>query len=176
MDIMKYYLSMSDRVYYSIDFISALTQLHKKLEAKVAENDGGESSTTSSGQNSAGESSSLHQPPEEMLKFAFGDEIFFHTELAEELIERISDKFVLDDVVMTLFDAERTRLRRVKLSNASKLTVRGLRVLKGTFKTILNIYFLLYQDWKSRANTFPFWEIHFSLAQTRFSYPSETRV
>jgi hypothetical protein len=26
-----------------------------------------------------------------------------------------------------------------------------------------NIYFLLYQDWKSRANTFPMREIHFSL-------------
>jgi hypothetical protein len=40
-----------------------------------------------------------------------------------------------------------------------------------------NIYFLLYQDWKSRANTFPMREIHFSLTRTqRFSYPSEMRV
>jgi hypothetical protein len=30
-----------------------------------------------------------------------------------------------------------------------------------------NIYFLLYQDWKSRANTFPIREIHFSLSRTR---------
>jgi hypothetical protein len=40
-----------------------------------------------------------------------------------------------------------------------------------------NIYFVLYQDWKSRANTFPMREIHFSLTRTRrFSYPSETKV
>jgi hypothetical protein len=27
------------------------------------------------------------------------------------------------------------------------------------------IYFLLYQDWKSRGNTFPMWDIHFSLTK-----------
>jgi hypothetical protein len=41
----------------------------------------------------------------------------------------------------------------------------------------IDIYFLLYQDWKRMANTFPIREIHFSLTRIRrFLYLSETRV
>jgi len=59
------------------------------------------------------------------------EEIFFHTELSEQLLVRLCEKKKLDDLVLTLFQGETTRLRHVRLSDASKLTVKGLKTLKG---------------------------------------------
>jgi len=59
------------------------------------------------------------------------EEVFFHTELSEQLLVRLCEKKKMDDMTMSLFDGETTRLRHVRLKDASKLTVRGLRTLKG---------------------------------------------
>ena len=44
---------------------------------------------------------------------------------------RLCEKKRMDDMVLTLFDGDTTRLRHVRLSDASKLTVKGLKTLKG---------------------------------------------
>lgn len=59
------------------------------------------------------------------------EEVFFHTELSEQLLVRLCEKKKMDDMVLTLFDGETTRLRHVRLRDASKLTVKGLKTLKG---------------------------------------------
>ena len=37
----------------------------------------------------------------------------------------------MDDMVLSLFDSETTRLRHVRLKDASKLSIKGLKTLKG---------------------------------------------
>ena len=59
------------------------------------------------------------------------EEIFFHTELSEQLLVRLCEKKKLDDLTLTLFQGDSTRLRHVRLADASKLSVRGLKTLKG---------------------------------------------
>ena len=59
------------------------------------------------------------------------EEIFFHTELSEQLLVRLCEKKKMDDLTLTLFQGDTTRLRHVRLSDASKLSVRGLKTLKG---------------------------------------------
>jgi len=59
------------------------------------------------------------------------EEIFFHTELSEQLLVRLCEKKKMDDLVLTLFDGEATRLRHVRLTDASRLTVKGLKTLRG---------------------------------------------
>ncbi|XP_054290704.1 protein zyg-11 homolog B-like [Macrosteles quadrilineatus] len=60
-----------------------------------------------------------------------GSEIFLHTEIAEQLLTALCAKKKLCDQVMSLFDVSTTRLRRVCLSDASQLTLRGLKVLRA---------------------------------------------
>ena len=84
---------------------------------------------------------------EQKLQFK-EEEIFFHTELSEQLLVRLCEKKKLDDLTLTLFQVKQevvllkkfinfleqgdsTRLRRVRLSDTSKLTVKGLKTLKG---------------------------------------------
>jgi len=67
---------------------------------------------------------------EQKLQFK-EEEIFFHTELSEQLLVRLCEKKKLDDLTLTLFQGDSTRLRHVRLSDASKLTVKGLKTLKG---------------------------------------------
>jgi len=64
-------------------------------------------------------------------RLQFKEEIFFHTELSEQLLIRLCEKKKMDDLVITLFQGETTRLRHVRLKDASKLTVKGLKTLKG---------------------------------------------
>ena len=80
------------------------------------------------------------------------EEIFFHTELSEQLLVRLCEKKKLDDLTLTLFQVspqihlvynmitygyivmfqgDSTRLRHVRLADASKLSVKGLKTLKG---------------------------------------------
>ena len=59
------------------------------------------------------------------------EETFFHTELSEQLLVRLCEKKKLDDLTLTLFQGDSTRLRHVRLADASKLSVRGLKTLKG---------------------------------------------
>jgi len=65
-------------------------------------------------------------------KLKFIDENkFFHTELSEQLIIKLCEKNKMDDLVLSLFSSECTRLKHVKLKNASSLSIRGLKTLKG---------------------------------------------
>jgi len=59
------------------------------------------------------------------------EEVFFHTELSENLLLQLCEKKKMDDMVLTLFDSETTRLRYVRLKDASKLSTKGLKTLKG---------------------------------------------
>ncbi len=99
----------------------ALTQLHKKLEESLHRSESARTDPKSI--------------PVKFMKFRIpsseDDDPFFHTELSEELLAKLCSKGLITDLVITLFDAERTRLRTVKIPDASKLSTRGLRVLKG---------------------------------------------
>lgn len=65
-------------------------------------------------------------------KLRFKDEtIFFHTELSEHLILKLCEHKKVDDLVLTLFSCETSRLKHVKIRDASKLSLKGLRTLKG---------------------------------------------
>jgi len=59
------------------------------------------------------------------------EEVFFHTELSEHLLIKLCEKNKMDDMVLSLFDSETTRLRHVRLKDASKLSIKGLKTLKG---------------------------------------------
>jgi len=67
---------------------------------------------------------------EQRLEFK-EEELFFHTELSEQLLVRLCEKKKLDDLTLTLFQGDSTRLRHVRLCDASRLTVKGLKTLKG---------------------------------------------
>ena len=68
-----------------------------------------------------------------------GEEMFLHTELSEQLLERLCqnrtdlmvEKNQMSDLALSLFDPETTRLRSARLTNATKLTVEGLKALHG---------------------------------------------
>lgn len=64
------------------------------------------------------------------LSFASRD-MFIHTDLSEQLLARICERGRMTDEVMNLFQSCQTRLRKVHLTEASKLTTRSLRVLRG---------------------------------------------
>ncbi|KAK7864900.1 hypothetical protein R5R35_001989 [Gryllus longicercus] len=59
------------------------------------------------------------------------NDVYFHSDISEQLLTALSEKGKLSDFRMTLFDSSTTRLRHVCLRNAGKLTTKGLRVLKG---------------------------------------------
>ena len=71
------------------------------------------------------------------------DTIYLHTELSERLLERLcqinSAINPMSDLAMSLFDSDATRLRSAKLTNATKLTVEGLKTLQGHKITELEI-------------------------------------
>ena len=93
-----------------MDLNFALDQLHKKLEAKISQNE---------------------SKIQEKLHFmsAEDDQLLFHTKLSEELLQRLSELGEINDLVLTLFDGQKTCLKKVKIENASKLTVTGLQSL-----------------------------------------------
>jgi len=57
------------------------------------------------------------------------DDIFFHSNLSDLLLDYLCSKNKLTDQTMTLFDAQVTSLRHVRIKDAP-LTSKGLRVLK----------------------------------------------
>uniref|UniRef100_A0A1B6MT34 Uncharacterized protein n=1 Tax=Graphocephala atropunctata TaxID=36148 RepID=A0A1B6MT34_9HEMI len=66
------------------------------------------------------------------VKLVFKDnEVFLHTEIAEQLLTALCTKKKLNDITITLFDVRFSRLRRVCITDASGLTLCGLRVLKA---------------------------------------------
>ncbi|XP_076622675.1 protein zyg-11 homolog B isoform X2 [Colletes latitarsis] len=57
-------------------------------------------------------------------------DVFLPTEISEQLLSNFCKKETLSDLTMTLFDSKSTRLRRIRLKDASALTAKGLKVLK----------------------------------------------
>ncbi|XP_043479584.1 protein zyg-11 homolog B-like [Leptopilina heterotoma] len=55
---------------------------------------------------------------------------FLPEEISEQLLYSLCERKVLSDLTITLFDAKTTRLRHVKLKNASNLSVKGLKILR----------------------------------------------
>lgn len=64
------------------------------------------------------------------LKSPYKD-MFLHSQLSEGLIDRICDKKAMTDEILGILNPEHSRLTVVKLKDASKLTLKGLRTLKG---------------------------------------------
>jgi len=96
-----------------MDLNFALDQLHKKLEAKISQNE---------------------SKIKEKLHFSSGvddGQLLFHTKLSE--------LGLINDLVLTLFDGQKTCLKKVKIENASKLTVTGLQSLSYHNLTDLEI-------------------------------------
>ena len=62
------------------------------------------------------------------------DDTFLHTDLSEQLLERLclkgTENKPITDLNLTLFHPHNTRLRAVRLTNVSRLTLDGLRVLR----------------------------------------------
>ena len=70
------------------------------------------------------------EPEEKRSSLAFpGDDVYFHSNLSDELLSMLGGRSRLDDETLLLFDAQHTCLRRVKIQRAS-VSTRGLRVLK----------------------------------------------
>lgn len=92
--------------------------------------DTGEHSPTSSGATtctrspSDGSSSSATR-----LSFRHPD-AFLPAEISEQLLSNLCEKKTLSDLTITLFDSKSTRLRHVRLKDASSLSAKGLKVLK----------------------------------------------
>ncbi|GAB1863790.1 Protein zyg-11-like protein B [Camponotus japonicus] len=55
---------------------------------------------------------------------------FLPAEVSEQLLSNLCEKKTLSDLTITLFDSKTTRLRHVRLKDASSLSVKGLSVLK----------------------------------------------
>lgn len=69
---------------------------------------------------------------EKEIKLSFVDsEVYFHSEISEQLLRTLCLKGKLSDYTLSLFDTETTRLRRISIPNASNLSKEGLKVLKG---------------------------------------------
>nr|CAD7266549.1 unnamed protein product [Timema shepardi] len=71
-------------------------------------------------------------PVEKATKLVFRDsDTYIHSEISEQLLTNLSESGRLSDHTITLFDPSTTRLRHVILRNASALTTKGLRMLRG---------------------------------------------
>ncbi|CAG5084820.1 Similar to Zyg11b: Protein zyg-11 homolog B (Mus musculus) [Cotesia congregata] len=57
-------------------------------------------------------------------------DIFLPTQISEQLLASLCEKKALSDLTITLFDSKTTILRHVRLKDASRLSVKGLKVLK----------------------------------------------
>lgn len=55
---------------------------------------------------------------------------FLPAEISEHLLSSLCEKKTLSDLTITLFDSKSTRLRHVRLKDASTLSAKGLKVLK----------------------------------------------
>ncbi|XP_011497736.1 PREDICTED: protein zyg-11 homolog B [Ceratosolen solmsi marchali] len=65
------------------------------------------------------------------LRLSFKDpNTFLPTEISEQLLYGLCEREKLSNLSITLFDSKTTRLRQVKLKDASTLTATGLNVLK----------------------------------------------
>ncbi|CAK9797298.1 Protein zyg-11 homolog B [Anthophora quadrimaculata] len=63
------------------------------------------------------------------LSFRHSD-AFLPAEISEQLLSNLCEKKTLCDLTITLFDSKSTRLRHVRLKDASTLSAKGLKILK----------------------------------------------
>ncbi|XP_017762696.1 PREDICTED: protein zyg-11 homolog B-like [Eufriesea mexicana] len=63
------------------------------------------------------------------LSFRYPD-AFLPAEVSEQLLANLCEKKTLSDLTITLFNSKSTRLRHVRLKDASALSAKGLKVLK----------------------------------------------
>ncbi|XP_011688898.1 PREDICTED: protein zyg-11 homolog B-like isoform X3 [Wasmannia auropunctata] len=78
-----------------------------------------------------GRASSNDAPPSSATRLTFKHpDAFLPAELSEQLLSNLCEKKTLSDLTITLFDSKTTRLRHVRLKDASTLSAKGLSVLK----------------------------------------------
>ncbi|XP_015602670.1 protein zyg-11 homolog B isoform X3 [Cephus cinctus] len=64
-------------------------------------------------------------------RLSFKDpDTFLPTEISEQLLYSLCEKKALSDLTITLFDSKSTRLRHVRLKDASSLSAKGLKILR----------------------------------------------
>ncbi|XP_048509756.1 protein zyg-11 homolog B-like isoform X2 [Athalia rosae] len=84
-------------------------------------------STVSS--SNSGASLSLSTSSTTTLSFKDAD-AFLPAEISEQLLSSLCERKALSDLTITLFDSKTTRLRHVRLKDASSLSIKGLKVLR----------------------------------------------
>ncbi|XP_012216425.1 protein zyg-11 homolog B-like isoform X2 [Linepithema humile] len=78
-----------------------------------------------------GRTSSNDAPSSSATRLTFRHpDAFLPAEVSEQLLSNLCEKKTLSDLTITLFDAKTTRLRHVRLKDASTLSAKGLSVLK----------------------------------------------
>ncbi|XP_014485534.1 PREDICTED: protein zyg-11 homolog B-like isoform X1 [Dinoponera quadriceps] len=78
-----------------------------------------------------GRTSSNDAPTSSATRLTFRHpDAFLPAEVSEQLLSNLCEKKTLSDLTITLFDSKTTRLRHVRLKDASTLSAKGLRVLK----------------------------------------------
>lgn len=66
-----------------------------------------------------------------LTRLSFKDpDVFLPAQISEQLLASLCEKKALSDLTITLFDSKATRLRHVRLRDASSLSAKGLKVLK----------------------------------------------
>ncbi|KAK0177397.1 hypothetical protein PV328_001455 [Microctonus aethiopoides] len=66
-----------------------------------------------------------------VTRLSFKDpDVFLPAQISERLLSSLCEKKALSDLTITLFDSKTTRLRHVRLKDASSLSAKGLKILK----------------------------------------------
>ncbi|KAL1415664.1 hypothetical protein MTO96_029084 [Rhipicephalus appendiculatus] len=69
---------------------------------------------------------------QQAVRYSFRDpDVYFHREVSQQVLETLSVRGLLNDSILTLFDARYTHLQRVRIHNAANVTTKGLRVLRS---------------------------------------------
>ncbi|XP_032679973.1 protein zyg-11 homolog B-like isoform X2 [Odontomachus brunneus] len=91
----------------------------------------GDANVHSPGATVSGRTSSNDAPTSSATRLTFRHpDAFLPAEVSEQLLSNLCEKKTLSDLTITLFDSKTTRLRHVRLKDASTLSAKGLRVLK----------------------------------------------
>ncbi|XP_043289937.1 protein zyg-11 homolog B-like isoform X2 [Venturia canescens] len=70
-------------------------------------------------------------PSGSATRLSFKDpDVFLPAQISEQLLASLCEKKALSDLTITLFDSKTTRLKHVRLKDASNLSMKGLQVLK----------------------------------------------
>ncbi|XP_046464898.1 protein zyg-11 homolog B isoform X1 [Neodiprion pinetum] len=90
----------------------------------------GDGRTTVSSVSSVTNLSSLNLSAGSATRLSFKDpDAFLPAEISDQLLSSLCERKALSDLTITLFDSKTTRLRHVRLKDASSLSIKGLKVL-----------------------------------------------